>query len=233
MQSSPLKFCASPNCKEERCVEFLSCPWVTPDHLKGPQAIQVSRLSIVDLAGSERTKVAQTSGERLKEAGSINRSLMVLGQCLETLRSNQKRNAHAATSGGNTTPKLAVVPFRDSKLTELFQDFFAGNGRAVCFRSVSYVLIYPLQSLIVNVNPYDTGFDENSQVMKFSAIAREVSTVTSKTRSAERRRTVRLSLADESYDALFDILEGTMEQIRPLSLPDCRQKLTRKRMRSR
>lgn len=29
----------------------------------------------------------------------------------------------------------------------------------------------------MNVNPYDTGFDENSHVMKFSALAREVSTV--------------------------------------------------------
>lgn len=31
--------------------------------------------------------------------------------------------------------------------------------------------------MIVNVNPYDTGFDENSHVMKFSALAREISTV--------------------------------------------------------
>jgi kinesin family protein 20 len=28
--------------------------------------------------------------------------------------------------------------------------------------------------MIVNVNPYDTGYDENSHVMKFSALAREV-----------------------------------------------------------
>jgi len=64
--------------------------------------------------------------------------------------------------------------------------------------------------MIVNVNPYDTGFDENSQVMKFSAIAREVSTISAKPQPLERRRTVRLSFADESYDALFDILEGEL-----------------------
>lgn len=28
--------------------------------------------------------------------------------------------------------------------------------------------------MIVNVNPYDTGYDENSHVMRFAAIAREV-----------------------------------------------------------
>jgi hypothetical protein len=43
----------------------------------------VSRLTLVDLAGSERTKHTHTTGDRLKEAGSINKSLMVLGQCME------------------------------------------------------------------------------------------------------------------------------------------------------
>ncbi len=28
--------------------------------------------------------------------------------------------------------------------------------------------------MIVNVNPFDTGYDENSHVMKFAALAREV-----------------------------------------------------------
>lgn len=45
--------------------------------------MQVSRLTLVDLAGSERTKHTHTTGDRLKEAGSINKSLMVLGQCME------------------------------------------------------------------------------------------------------------------------------------------------------
>ena len=29
--------------------------------------------------------------------------------------------------------------------------------------------------MIINVNPYDTGYDENSHVMKFAALAKEVS----------------------------------------------------------
>ncbi|KAK0561043.1 hypothetical protein OC844_003417, partial [Tilletia horrida] len=53
-----------------------------------------SRLSIVDLAGSERaSNTGLMSGERLKEAGNINKSLMCLGQCLETIRKNQARMA--------------------------------------------------------------------------------------------------------------------------------------------
>ena len=39
-----------------------------------------SRLSLVDLAGSERQKVADTEGDRLREAQAINKSLFTLGQ---------------------------------------------------------------------------------------------------------------------------------------------------------
>ncbi|KAK7041945.1 hypothetical protein VNI00_008927 [Paramarasmius palmivorus] len=134
-----------------------------------PTAIQISRITLVDLAGSERTKHTQTTGDRLKEAGNINNSLMVLGQCLEALRSNQHKVAVSLSQEGkgeagrmdtrDIKKGLAIVPFRHSKLTEALMDYFVGDGRTV---------------MIVNVNPYDTGYDENSHVMKFSALAREV-----------------------------------------------------------
>ncbi|EMD41577.1 hypothetical protein CERSUDRAFT_146637, partial [Gelatoporia subvermispora B] len=132
-----------------------------------PASIQTSRLTLVDLAGSERNKHTQTSGDRLREAGNINKSLMVLGQCMETLRVNQRAVARSlAVSGERVDTRdvkkaLAIVPFRHSKLTEVLMDYFVGEGRAV---------------MIVNVNPYDTGFDENSHVMKFAALARDVRT---------------------------------------------------------
>ncbi|KAJ7785844.1 kinesin-like protein [Mycena metata] len=130
-----------------------------------PTALQIARLTLVDLAGSERTKHTQTTGDRLKEAGNINKSLMVLGQCMEVLRNNQRRVAMSLSQEGadgrmdTRDVKLAVVPFRHSKLTEALMDYFIGDARAV---------------MIVNVNPYDTGYDENSHVMKFAALAREV-----------------------------------------------------------
>ncbi|KAI0768620.1 P-loop containing nucleoside triphosphate hydrolase protein [Trametes elegans] len=136
-----------------------------------PTSIQTARLTLVDLAGSERTKHTQTSGERLREAGNINKSLMVLGQCMETLRANQRTLARSLQQGvapgsrldtRDVKRGLALVPFRHSKLTEVLMDYFVGEGRAV---------------MIVNVNPYDTGFDENVHVMKFAALAREVCTV--------------------------------------------------------
>lgn len=103
--------------------------------------MQVSRLTLVDLAGSERTKHTHTTGERLKEAGNINKSLMVLGQCMEVMRSNQKKLAVSlgqddiSTNGRMDTrdvrKTLAVVPFRHSKLTEALMDYFASEGRVV------------------------------------------------------------------------------------------------------
>ncbi|KAG9005404.1 hypothetical protein FRB94_010883 [Tulasnella sp. JGI-2019a] len=130
------------------------------DLAPGDAKVSVSRLSIVDLAGSERYKNTQNTGERLKEAGNINKSLMILGQCMEAMRTNQRKAQRKASTDGNDRKKSAV-PFYYSKVTELFQDFFEGDGRV---------------AMIVNVNPYDTGFEENSHVMKFSALAREVTT---------------------------------------------------------
>jgi 3D (Asp-Asp-Asp) domain-containing protein len=57
---------------------------------KDPSLIKYNKLSIVDLAGSERAKRTQNDGARLKEAASINTSLMTFGRCLEILRWNQK-----------------------------------------------------------------------------------------------------------------------------------------------
>lgn len=111
-----------------------------------PEAIQTARLSIVDLAGSERANNTHNTGERLKEAGNINKSLMVLGQCMEALRMNQKKLA-TATNGSNT--KLGLVPFRHSKLTELFQDFFVGDGRAVSCSEINSSTFGTYESLAV------------------------------------------------------------------------------------
>ncbi|PFH50763.1 hypothetical protein AMATHDRAFT_47579 [Amanita thiersii Skay4041] len=129
-----------------------------------PSSLQIARLTLVDLAGSERTKHTQTTGERLKEAGNINKSLMVLGQCMEVIRNNQRKLAMSLSQNSRMETKdvkkgLAIVPFRHSKLTEALMDYFMGDGRTI---------------MIVNVNPFDTGYDENSHVMKFAALTREV-----------------------------------------------------------
>ena len=64
----------------------------------------ISQLSFVDLAIPERN--------RLREAGSINNTLMTLRSCIEILRENLM----------NGTSKF--VPYRDSKITHLFKVIF-------------------------------------------------------------------------------------------------------------
>ncbi|NXE92280.1 KI20A protein, partial [Menura novaehollandiae] len=113
-----------------------------------PRVLGVSELSFCDLAGSERCNKTHVFGERLKEAGNINNSLHILGKCIAALKQNQ-----------NPKMKPSYIPFRESKLTRLFQPFFCGKGKAC---------------MIVNINQHTSTYDETLHVMKFSAIARQV-----------------------------------------------------------
>lgn len=58
-----------------------------------------------DLAGSERVKRSEATGQCLKEAQHINKSLSALGDVISSLKS-----------------KAGHVPFRNSKLTYLLQE---------------------------------------------------------------------------------------------------------------
>ena len=49
---------------------------------EGVSSVRSSRLNLVDLAGSERQKQTGSAGDRLKEAGNINKSLSQLGYAI-------------------------------------------------------------------------------------------------------------------------------------------------------
>lgn len=55
----------------------------------GDTSVCVFRLALCDLAGSERCSRTHNTGERLKEAGNINSSLLTLGKCIHAMRLNQ------------------------------------------------------------------------------------------------------------------------------------------------
>merc|ERR1719370_1322164 len=59
---------------------------------------------------------------------------MTLRNCIEVLRENQ-------TTGGNK-----AVPYRDSKVTHLFRNYFEGEGKV---------------KMVVCVNPRPTDYEEN------------------------------------------------------------------------
>ncbi|OQS02764.1 kinesin [Thraustotheca clavata] len=115
----------------------------------------------------ERGAKTGASGLRLQEASNINKSLMNLNQCLETLRWNQQN------------PKARrPVPFRSSKLTRLFQESLVGGhlraGRII---------------MIVAVNPSNEEFEENLRTLEYGAIAKDV--VTAPIRSNTRKSVVK------------------------------------------
>lgn len=86
-------------------------------------------LSLVDLAGSERIERSGASGERLREAQHINRSLSALGDVVEAL----------ARRGQQGPPKAAAchIPYRNSRLTTLLKDSLGGDSKALMFANIS------------------------------------------------------------------------------------------------
>ena len=80
-----------------------------------------SYLYLVDLAGSERVNKTNAKLMRLEEAKKINYSLLVLGNCIQSLTDN--KNSH--------------VSYRDSKLTRLLQESLGGNAKTSLIVTVS------------------------------------------------------------------------------------------------
>ena len=130
-------------------IRVVACPLdpLGENILDDPSTVTISQLALVDLAGSERTNRTGNTGQRLAEASKINQSLMTLRTCLEILRDNQ--------NSGNTKP----VPYRDSKVTHLFRNYFEGEGGV---------------KMVVCVNPRPADYEENVNVMQFAEMTQEV-----------------------------------------------------------
>lgn len=62
------------------------------------------------------------SGDRLKEAGNINKSLTTLGMVINALASERARSH---------------IPYRDSKLTSLLRDSLGGNSKTFLIATIS------------------------------------------------------------------------------------------------
>ncbi|CAE8640579.1 unnamed protein product, partial [Polarella glacialis] len=105
---------------------------------------RTGKISIVDLAGSERLGKSGVSGEGQKEAIEINKSLTALGDVMMAF-----------------TQKAKVIPYRNSKLTQLMQDSLGGTAKTLMF---------------VNISPSSSNVDESISSLKYASRARRLST---------------------------------------------------------
>ncbi|XP_011803247.1 PREDICTED: kinesin-like protein KIF20B isoform X2 [Colobus angolensis palliatus] len=152
------------------------------------RVIRVSELSLCDLAGSERTMKTQNEGERLRETGNINTSLLTLGKCINILKNSEKSKFQQH------------VPFRESKLTHYFQSFFNGKGK-IC--------------MIVNISQCYLAYDETLSVLKFSAIAQKVCVPDTLNSSQEKlfgpvRSSQDVSLDNNSNNKILNVKRATI-----------------------
>ncbi|XP_065602739.1 kinesin-like protein KIF20B [Cyrtonyx montezumae] len=108
---------------------------------------RINELLLCDLAGSERYTKTHNVGDRLKESGNINTSLLSLSKCIHALKMNQHSKVQPH------------IPFRESKLTHCFQGFFSGKGKI---------------QMIVNVSQCASACDETLSVLRFSTTAQKV-----------------------------------------------------------
>lgn len=77
------------------------------------------------LFSSERASATGAEGDRLKEGGSINRSLVCLGTVISAL----------ADKAGHHGSKSPYIPYRDSVLTYLLKDSLGGNAKTIMIAS--------------------------------------------------------------------------------------------------
>jgi kinesin family protein 18/19 len=107
----------------------------------------VATLSIIDLAGSERAAATTNMGQRMVEGANINKSLLALGNCINSL----------CESGG----AIRHVPYRNSKLTRLLKFSLGGNCKTV---------------MVVCIAPTSQHFDDTHNTLIYAERATRIKT---------------------------------------------------------
>ena len=119
-RGSAMRTTASTQMNAESSRSHLICSLVVKLTNRRTGTESIGKLTLVDLAGSERVDKSGATGEVLKEAQSINKSLSALGDVISALTSGQ-----------------AHVPYRNHPLTMLMSDSLGGNSKTLMFVNCS------------------------------------------------------------------------------------------------
>eukprot|EP00911_Craspedida_sp_UC1_P002595 UC1_evm1s1923 len=121
------------------------------DKMSNLSTEKTSRISLVDLAGSERVSRSGAEGDRLKEGGSINKSLSTLGLVISNLADQASGKKGADT----------FIPYRDSVLTWLLKENLGGNSRSV---------------MVATVSPSADNYGETLSTLRYADTAKRIKT---------------------------------------------------------
>lgn len=121
-------------------------------------------LHLVDLAGSERVDRSEVTGDRLKEAQHINKSLAALGDVIFAL-----------------SQKSTHVPYRNSKLTQVLQSSLGTNCLLKLVGAHKFYMLFNCRIasfhdagghaktlMFVQINPEIASFSESLSTLKFA-----------------------------------------------------------------
>merc|ERR1712194_1397 len=81
---------------------------------KKDQREYIGRINLIDLADSENVNKSGVSGQGMKEAQNINKSLSALGDVIQAL-----------------VAKSPHIPYRNSKLTMMLKDSLGGDSKTL------------------------------------------------------------------------------------------------------
>ena len=112
--------------------------------------IKKSVFHIIDLAGSERINKTGAVGERAKEGGKINKSLLNLSRVIISIIKNEKQ-----------------ISYRDSKLTHILRDSIGGNAKTSIIATISQL------DRNIDETIYTLYFAQNAKKIKNNAIINE------------------------------------------------------------
>merc|ERR1711972_860591 len=93
----------------------------------------IGKIHLIDLAGSENTNKSGVTGQGMKEAQNINKSLSALGDVIQSLVA---KNPH--------------TPYRNSKLTMMLKDSLGGDSKTlmiVCTSPAQFNVTETMSSL--------------------------------------------------------------------------------------
>ena len=164
----------------------------------------ISKIKLCDLAGSERYDSKEYYKKlHFDEMVNINKSLLVLGNVIHALGSNNNLNM---TDNKTKKQKKIFAPYKDSKLTQILEDSLGGN-------SVTY--------LLATISPCDENFDETLSTLKFADRAHSIMTKVSMNKLSNKDEGFKSKEFSKICDELFQLKQllnirrkrGTLEPI--------------------